>query len=69
MTIQDVETLEKAAIGEIWSSGAAYERLVQLCDAFGPRFAGTEGETQAASLLATWLSSVGLSQVRCEPFK
>ena len=63
-----LEALDKAIIGDIYRSHTAYERLVELCDSCGPRFAGTAGEQRAATLLAQWLAEAGLAQVQREPF-
>ena len=63
-----VPALDKAVAGEVWTSPVAYERLAQLCDTCGPRFAGTAGEQQAADLLMGWLRAAGLSDVHREPF-
>ena len=63
-----LEALEKAVIGDIYSSRTAYERLVELCDSCGPRFAGTAGEQRAAALLTQWLTEAGLAEVHSEPF-
>ena len=60
--------LDKAVIADIYSSRTAYDRLVELCDSCGPRFAGTAGEQRAASLLTQWLTEAGLAEVRSEPF-
>ncbi len=68
MSEPPLEALDKAIIGDIYRSHTAYERLVELCDSCGPRFAGTAGEQRAATLLAQWLAEAGLAQVQREPF-
>ena len=68
MSEPPLKALDKAIIGDIYRSRTAYERLVELCDSCGPRFAGTAGEQRAATLLAQWLTEAGLAQVHREPF-
>ena len=68
MSAPPLEALDKAIIGDIYRSRTAYERLVELCDSCGPRFAGTAGEQRAATLLTQWLTEAGLAEVRTEPF-
>jgi hypothetical protein len=52
--------LEKTVLGEIWSSNEAYETLIHLCDEFGSRFPGTEGEKPSAEYIASKLREYGL---------
>ena len=35
--------LDKAVLGEVWTSQTAYTNLGELCDTFGHRFAGSPG--------------------------
>ena len=62
-------TLEKAVLGEIWTSEAAYENLRALCDTYGHRFAGSPGERGAALFLQDKLRTYGLEGVTAEPFR
>jgi Iap family predicted aminopeptidase len=68
-TLPDVAALEKAVLGEVWTSEAAYATLGELCDTFGHRFAGSPGERGAAGFLAERLRRYGLENVADEPFQ
>ena len=61
--------LEKTVLGEIWSSNEAYETLIHLCDEFGSRFPGTEGEKPSAEYIASKLREYGLENVALDDFK
>jgi len=58
----------KAIAGEAWTSEQAYETLRDLCDRFGHRFAGSDGEKAAASFMSDRFRDAGLSNVHLEPF-
>jgi len=60
--------IEKDVLGEIWSSNEAYETLIHLCDEFGSRFAGTEGEKPSAEFIASKLNVYGLDNVSLDDF-
>jgi len=60
--------IEKDVLGEIWSSNEAYENLIHLCDEFGSRFAGTEGEKPSAEYIASKLKEYGLDNVSLDDF-
>ncbi len=60
--------IEKDVLGEIWSSNEAYETLLHLCDEFGSRFAGTEGEKPSAEYIASKLREYGLDNVSLDDF-
>ncbi|MGD2142798.1 MAG: hypothetical protein PVH79_04900, partial [Candidatus Bathyarchaeota archaeon] len=60
---------EKKVLGEIWSSDEAYENLVYMCDEYGSRFAGTEGEKPAAEYMAKKMREYGLENVTLDEFK
>lgn len=62
-------TLDKAVLGEIWTSIAAYKNLGAMCDAFGPRFAGSAGERGAAGFIQEKLRAYGLQHDTSEPFR
>jgi Iap family predicted aminopeptidase len=59
--------LDRHIIGEVYTSTEAMDNLVVLCDEFGSRFGGTEGERQAAELFKAKMEAYGLSNVRLEP--
>ena len=59
----------KAIAGEAWTSEQAYETLRDLCDRFGHRFAGSDGEKAAASFMAGFQTSTlsrSITSVGCE---
>src|SRR5687768_11882863 len=64
-----VLALDKAVLGEIWTSEAAYATLGALCDTFGHRFAGSPGERGAAGFLQDRLRQHGLEGATAEPFR
>ncbi len=64
-----VLALDKALLGEIWTSEAAYTNLAALCDTYGHRFAGSPGERGAALFLQEKLRLYGLERVDVEPFR
>ncbi|MEW6523231.1 MAG: M20/M25/M40 family metallo-hydrolase [Bacillota bacterium] len=59
---------DREIIGDIWTSESAYENLVTLCDDFGSRFGGTEGERQAAEFMVRKLREYGLDNACLEAF-
>lgn len=63
-----VQALDKAVLGEIWTSEAAYATLGALCDTFGHRFAGSAGERGAARFIQEKLRACGLTGSSAEPF-
>jgi Iap family predicted aminopeptidase len=68
-TREQMTALDKAVLGEIWTSTAAYDNLRALCDTFGHRFAGSPGERGAATFLQNKLREYGLERVTAEPFR
>ena len=61
--------IETEVLGDIWISNEAYENLTVLCDEFGSRFAGTEGEKPSAEFMAEKLQGYGLENVALDDFK
>ncbi len=61
--------LDQQILGDIYSSRAAMENLEVLCDEFGSRFGGTEGEKLAADFIAAKYEEYGLKNVHLEPFE
>jgi len=55
--------------GDGYSSSEAMDNLKVLCDDFGSRFGGTEGEKLAADFIAKKLTDYGLENVHLEPFE
>jgi Iap family predicted aminopeptidase len=60
--------IERAIIGEIWTSDESYRVLRELCDDIGHRFAGSPSERRGAEFLAGRMRDYGLQNVRLEEF-
>jgi len=60
-------TLDQKIVGDIYTSPEAMETLYSLCDDFGSRFGGSEGERWAAEFLAAKFEAYGLKNVHKEP--
>ena len=60
-------TLDQQIVGDIYTSAESLENLSVLCDDFGSRFGGTEGERLAADFLKSKLEAYGLEEVHLEP--
>lgn len=61
--------LDQQFVGDIYTSAELMDNLLTLCDEFGSRFGGTEGERQAAEFMEAKLKAYGLSNVHREPFE
>lgn len=59
--------IDQKMLGDIYSSAEIWNNLRRLCDDFGSRFGGTDGERQAASFLSEKMKSYGLEDVHEEP--
>ena len=60
-------SIDQRIVGDAYTSNEAMDNLVVLCDDFGSRFGGTEGERRAAEFFVTKLKEYGLSNVHMEP--
>jgi aminopeptidase YwaD len=60
--------LERALIGDIWTSDEAYRTLRELCDDIGHRYGGSESEKQGAEFLRRRMTAYQLQNVRVEEF-
>jgi len=58
---------DRLIIGDVYTSTEALDNLVVLCDEFGSRFGGTEGERRAAEFFKAKMEEYGLSNVHWEP--
>lgn len=58
--------LDQRIIGDIYTSTEVRDNLVALCDDFGSRFGGTEGERQAADFVVRKMTEYGLVDVHRE---
>ncbi len=59
--------LDSRIVGDLYTSMEAMDNLIVLCDRFGSRFGGTEGERQAAQWMVEKMQGYGLRNVRLEP--
>jgi len=60
---------DQQIVGDVYTSSEVMDNLVVLCDEFGSRFGGTEGERLAAEFFKAKMEEYGLSDVRLEPFE
>ncbi len=67
MTHNPFLALDQRIIGDIYTSTEVMDNLTVLCDDFGSRFGGTEGEKQAVAFIMAKLEAYGLSNVHTEP--
>lgn len=63
------QDLDARIVGSICTTSRAYETVVELCDRFGGRFAGTSEERRAAEFLVNQLRSAGLQDAAIEEFR
>ena len=67
MTIENLFlSLDQAIVGDIFTSSEVMDNLTILCDDFGSRFGGTEGEHLAAEFIKSKLVDYGLTNVHME---
>ena len=59
--------LDQKIVGDIYTSTETMDNLSVLCDDFGSRFGGTEGERFAADFIAAKFEEYGLKNVHLEP--
>jgi len=62
-------SIDRQIVGDAYTSTEAMDNLIILCDDFGSRFGGTEGERQAAEFFKAKLEEYGLSNVHLEPIE
>jgi Zn-dependent M28 family amino/carboxypeptidase len=60
---------ERRLLGDIYTSREAMDNLEVLCDDFGSRWGGSEGERLAAEFLLRRFQEYGLADARLEPFE
>ncbi len=59
--------IDQKIVGDTYTSTEVMDNLVTLCDEFGSRFGGTEGERLAAEFIKAKLEGYGLKGVHLEP--
>jgi Zn-dependent M28 family amino/carboxypeptidase len=62
-------SLDQQIVGDIYTSTEAMDNLSILCDDFGSRFGGTDGERLAAEFIRDKLKEYGLSDAHLEPIE
>lgn len=60
-------SIDQKIVGDTYTSPEVMDNLLVLCDDFGSRFGGTEGERQAAEFTKAKLGEYGLKNVHLEP--
>ncbi len=64
----DTAALDRELAGDLFTSREAWNNLVVLCDRFGSRFGGTEGEIGARDYLVAKMKEYGLDNPHTEEF-
>ena len=59
--------IDRQIMGDTYTSSEVMDNLTILCDDFGSRFGGTQGERDAADFIRAKLEAYGLQNVRLEP--
>jgi Zn-dependent M28 family amino/carboxypeptidase len=62
-------SLDQQIVGDIYTSDESVKNLSVLCDDFGSRFGGTEGERLAAEFIKSKFEAYGLADVHPEPIE
>ncbi|MBN1683633.1 hypothetical protein JW865_08800, partial [Candidatus Bathyarchaeota archaeon] len=61
--------IDKAILGEVYTSTEAMDNLTELCDEYGSRFPGTPGDKGSVDFMVKKLKSYGLDNAHYETFK
>jgi hypothetical protein len=68
MAGDELREMERAILGDIWTTDEPYRVLRELCDNIGHRFGGSESERRGAEFLRDKMLAYGLQNVRIEEF-
>ena len=68
MNKAELDAADRDVVAQIWTSSDAYDNLITLCEDFGSRFGGTEGERGARDFLLRRMADYGLKNVHAEEF-
>ena len=68
MADEKIQSADRDIIAELLTSNEGYKNLVVLCDRFGSRFGGTEGDRGAVEFLLSRFQEYGLENVHKEEF-
>ena len=60
--------IDQKMIGDVYTSSESMDVLTTLCDVYGSRFGGTEGERLSAEFMRDKLIAYGLQNVHLEEF-
>ncbi|MCB0116166.1 MAG: M20/M25/M40 family metallo-hydrolase [Caldilineaceae bacterium] len=66
MTVNPLLSLDREIIGDIYTTTETMDNLTVLCDDYGSRFGGSEGEKQAVAFLQEKLRAYGVQNVHTE---
>lgn len=69
MTTNPHLPLDQKIVGDIYTSPETMDNMSKLCDEFGSRFGGTEGERLAAEFIQSKFEEYGLKNVHTEPIE
>ncbi|MBM3292114.1 M28 family peptidase [Candidatus Bathyarchaeota archaeon] len=61
--------IDKAILGEVYTSTESMDNLTELCDEYGSRFPGTPGDKGSVDFMVQKLKSYGLENAHYETFK
>jgi aminopeptidase YwaD len=61
--------IDRKLVGDVYTSTEPMDNLEILCDEFGSRFAGTEGEKKAVEFFQSKMKEYGLSNIHQESFE
>lgn len=67
--MNEIQTLERAILGDLWDAPTLWDNLTYLCDVCNSRFAGTADERRAGDYIMARFQAYGLQQIAAEPFE
>lgn len=65
----DLKEIKLSVCGDLWLNNNTYKDVAELCDTYGPLFAGTENERKGKDWLLAKFREYGLEHVRAEEFR
>ncbi|RLI10780.1 hypothetical protein DRO42_00015 [Candidatus Bathyarchaeota archaeon] len=68
MLDEELLTVEREVIGDIWQSGEIYRNMLYMADELGSRFPGTESERKAQEYLLKKLREYGYENAHADEF-
>ncbi len=67
MSTNPLLAVDRKIIGDIYTTTEPMDNLTVLCDDFGSRFGGTQGEKEAVAFLTEKMAEYGLANIHTEP--